>query len=111
LDSESKEALEHPRKKQCITTTAAKVIKRDFNSLPLILSTHVPLLDKRPFKLMVASWWLHSHLDSKVLEQGGDWLVGFYDHLDKDELHPANHEHIKELIKWHKEKENKVADD
>jgi hypothetical protein len=60
---------------------------------------------------MVAGWWLRSHPYSKVLEQGGDWLVGFYDRLDEDELHPADHKHIKELIEWHKEKENEVADD
>jgi hypothetical protein len=92
-------------------TTTAKVIKKDFDSPPSMLSTCAPLPNKRPFQTMVAGWWLHSHPDCKTLEQGGKWLAGFYDHLDEDELHPADHEHIKELIRWHAEKVNELDDD
>ena len=106
-DSESEETLERPKKKRRTTTIAAKIIKKDFDSPPSMLSTRAPLPTKRPFKTMVVDWWLRSHPDSKTLEQGGEWLAGFYDRLNEDELHPANHEHIKELIAWHEEKENK----
>jgi hypothetical protein len=76
-----------------------------------MLSTRAPLLNKRPFQMMVAGWWLCSHPDCNTLEQGGEWLAGFYDRLDEDELHPADHEHIKELIGWHAEKVNELDDD
>jgi hypothetical protein len=76
-----------------------------------MLSMRAPLLNKRPFKMMVADWWLQSHPDSKMLEKGGEWLVGFYDHLNEDELHLADHMHIKELTTWHEEKQNEVDSD
>jgi hypothetical protein len=76
-----------------------------------MLSNRAPLPNKPPFKTMVADWWLRSHPDSKTLDQGGEWLVGFYARLEKDELHPADHEHIKELIAWHDEKEEETGSD
>ena len=57
---------------------------------------------------MVVDWWLRSHPDSKTLDQGAEWLVGFYDRLEEDELHPADHDYIKELVVWHEEKRKEM---
>jgi hypothetical protein len=111
LESKSEEISECPKKKQHTMMTAAKIIKKDFDSPPSMLSMCVPLPSKKLFKTMVADWWLQSHPDSKMLEKGGEWLAGFYDCLNEDELHPADHVHIKELTAWHEEKQNEVDSD
>jgi hypothetical protein len=77
LDSKTEETSEHPKKKQHTTTTAAKVIKKDFDSPPSMLLMHAPLPNKRPFKTIVADWWLHSlTLILRCLKRGASGLLG-----------------------------------
>jgi len=58
-----------------------------------------------PFKLMVSNWWLLGHSNVKTLN-GAEWLVGFYNCLKDEDIHPVDKEYLKELITWHREKKN-----
>ena len=86
------------------------------------MSEHLPSsLKSKPYRLMMAGWWLEQNPEFEGLNDGGEWLVGFYSHLREDELHELDWAHIKELTAWHeeqaqeterekqKEKENRVA--
>jgi hypothetical protein len=57
---------------------------------------------------MVSDWWLLSHSDVKTLD-GAAWLVGFYNHLKEEDIHPLDKEYLTELITWHGEKEKENA--
>jgi len=37
---------------------------------------------------------------------GAAWLVGFYDRLKEEDIHPIDKEYLKELVAWHQEKAN-----
>ena len=96
---------EKPTKKRRRVTTG-KAFKKEFDPPPSTLLNHPPSTQKStPFKPMVADWWLQSHADAKTLG-GATWLVGFYDRLKDNDLHPIDREYLKELIAWHKEKES-----
>jgi hypothetical protein len=60
---------------------------------------------------MVADWWSQEHLDVKLVDGRAEWLIGFYNRLDEDELHPVDRDHLEELTKWHKTKENERVGD
>lgn len=97
---------EPPAKKRRVTMKANKGFKKDFDPSPSTLSSHPPSsLKGTPFKSMVADWWLQSHPGAKTLI-GAEWLVGFYDRLEEGDLHPIDRAYLKELVEWHKEKEN-----
>jgi hypothetical protein len=97
---------EHPAKKRRrVTTKAGKAFKKDFDSPPSSLLNRPPSTQNCTiFKSMVADWWLQSHPDAKTLG-GAAWLVGFYDRLKDDDLHPTDRDYLQELVAWHKEKE------
>ena len=58
---------------------------------------------------MVAQWWLEKNLDFMTIDWGG-WLEGFCDWLTKEDLHPADWDHLEELKKWHEEQRELMED-
>ena len=54
---------------------------------------------------MVSGCWLQSHPDTKTLD-GAVWLVGFCDRLKEEDVHETDMKYLKELVAWHREKEN-----
>jgi len=46
-----------------------------------------------------------------LVEGCAEWLVGFYSHLEEDELHPVDRDHLEELTKWHKMNETEHVGD
>lgn len=58
---------------------------------------------------MVAQWWMEKNRDFKTIDRGAEWLEGFCDRLTREELHPADWDHLEELKKWQKE-EMELAD-
>jgi hypothetical protein len=60
---------------------------------------------------MVADWWVKEHPEVKLVSGRAEWLTGFYNRLNEDELHRADREHLEELIKWHEMKGNECGTD
>jgi hypothetical protein len=78
--------------------------KKDFDVPPPRVSQRLPKSTKsKPFRSMIAGWWLDSHPEVKPLE-GGEWLVDFCNRLKDDELHSTDRGYLKELIEWHEKK-------
>jgi hypothetical protein len=97
---------EPPARKRRRTTNVNKSFKKDFDLSPSTLLNRPPSSQKcTPFKSMVSNWWQLSHPNVKPLD-GGAWLVGFYDRLKEEEIHPIDKEYLEELVAWHREKEN-----
>jgi hypothetical protein len=96
---------DHPAKKRRhVTTNAGKAFKKDFDPPPSTLLNRPPSTQTSAiFKSMVADWWLQCHPDAKTLD-GAAWLVGFYDRLKDEDLHPIDREYLQDLVAWHKEK-------
>ena len=55
---------------------------------------------------MMVDWWLQEHLDFETVDKGEAWLKGFRSRLKESNLHKLDWEHIKELVAWHKRKQN-----
>ncbi len=112
MGNESDGGCEPPKKRQRMTTNIGRGFKKDFDPPPSRLSDHLPSSTKsRPSKSMVTEWWLQEHPEVKLVDGHVEWLVGFYDRLDDDELHPIDRDHLEELIAWHKTKESKRTGD
>lgn len=80
--------------------------KKEYDAPPSKLSEHPPLSQKsKPYRLMMAGWWLEQNPEFEAFDDGGGWLVGFRNHLREEELHEIDWEHIKELTVWHEEQE------
>ena len=110
--NESDEGCEPPKKRQCTTTNIGRGFKRDFDSPLSRLSDHLPLLMKsRPSRSMVADWWVKEHPEVKLVSGYVEWLIGFYNRLNDDELHPVDRNHLEELTNWHKTRENEHMGD
>jgi hypothetical protein len=93
-------------------TNAARGFKKDFDPPLSRLSDHLPSsMKSRPSRSMVADWWLQEHPDVKLVDGHVEWLIGFYNHLDEDELHPVDRDHLEELTEWHKTKKNEHVGD
>ena len=102
---------EPSKKRRRTIAKSVKNYRKDFDPSPSELTDRLPSSQKSiPFKSMVAQWWLDDNPDFKTLDVGGEWLVGFYRRLKEDELHPTDWEHLKELNKWHEEKEEESSD-
>lgn len=107
MDTEPETLPEPPTKKRRrVTTKATKSFKKEFDAPPSTLLDRSPSYQKcTPFKPMVSAWWLQGHPDGKTLD-GAPWLVGFYDRLKEEDLHLVDREYLRELVAWHKEREN-----
>ena len=92
------------RKRRRTTMQIAKGFKKEFDPPPLKLSSRLPSTKVTPFKAMIADWWLRDHPDFETLDCSGEWLKGFRNHLEKDDLHPLDWDHLDELEGWHEEK-------
>jgi len=57
---------------------------------------------------MMVDWWLQEHLDFNMVDKGEVWLKGFRSCLEESDLHKLDWEHIKELVAWHKCKQNRM---
>ncbi len=102
------ETLPEPlvRKRRRVNTKGSKAFKKEFDPPPSTLLNRSPSSQKcTPFRSMVSDWWLQSHSDTKTLA-GAAWLEGFYDRLKEDDLHKVDRDYLKELVMWHKEREN-----
>ena len=100
------------RKRRYMMTNIGRGFKKDFDPPPSRLSDRLPLSTKsRPSKSMVTEWWSREHPEVKLVDGHVEWLVGFYDRLDNDELHLVDRGHLEELIVWHKTKESEHTGD
>ncbi len=80
--------------------------KKDYDTPPMKLSERPPSsLKSKPYRLMIAGWWLEQNPDLGGFDNGREWLVGFRSRLKEGELHELNLEHIKELTTWHEKQE------
>ena len=95
-----------------MTTNIGRGFKRDFDSPLSRLSDCLPLLMKsRPSRSMVADWWVKEHPEVKLVSGRAEWLIGFYNHLNDDKLHPVDRDHLEELTNLHKTRENEHMGD
>jgi hypothetical protein len=94
-------------KKRCRTVVNdTDGFKKDYDTPPSKLSECPPsLLKSKPYRLMIAGWWLEQNPEFEGLNDGGEWLVGFRSRLKDEELYEIDWEHIKELTTWHEEQE------
>ncbi len=60
---------------------------------------------------MVADWWVKEHSEVKLVSGRAEWLIGFYNRLNDDELHPVDRDHLEKLTNWHKTRENEHMGD
>ena len=101
-----------PKKRRRTVPKTEKGYKKDFDPPPSELLTRLPSLKKcRPFKQMVAQWWLEKNPEFRVIERGADWLEGFCHRLNSEELHPADWDHLEELWAWHKQQKELMGED
>jgi hypothetical protein len=93
-----------PKKRRRTAVVPDAGYKKEFDVPPPRVSQRPPKSTKsKPFKSMIAEWWLDSHPEVKPLE-GGEWLVDFCNRLKDDELHSTDRGYLKELIEWHEKK-------
>jgi len=112
MGNESNGGCEPPKKRRCTMTNIGRGFKKDFDPPPSRLSDCLPSSTKsRPSKSMVTEWWSQEHPEVKLVDSHVEWLVGFYDCLDDNELHPVDRDHLEELIAWHKTKESECMGD
>ena len=90
------------RKRRRTNTNILKGFKKEFDAPPSKLSVRQPSAKSTPFNAIMADWWLQKNPGFETLDQGGAWLKGFCDSLEKSELHPLDWEHLEELETWHK---------
>jgi len=46
-----------------------------------------------------------------IIECSTGWLEGFYDRLRREELHPADWDHLEELKAWHEQQRELMGDE
>jgi len=110
--NESDKGCEPLKKRQHTTTNIGRGFKRDFDPLPSRLSDCLPLsMKSRPSRSMVADWWVKEHSEVKLVSGRAEWLIGFYNRLNDDELHPVDRDHLEKLTNWHKTRENEHMGD
>ena len=99
-----------PRKKQRVMANFSKGFKKEFDPQPsdVTLSEWPPSWKLKLFKSMIAPSWLKKHPEFKNLQPGGEWLIGFANRLERDELHDTDRDYLKELTVWHDEKEREM---
>jgi hypothetical protein len=85
-------------------TTTNKLTKKAFDAPPSVMFKKEPTSGKKPptipLKPMVDPRWTEVQPEVQLLD-GADWLVGFYDCLDKvQDLLKEDAVYLKELIGW-----------
>jgi hypothetical protein len=94
------------KKKRRTAVNQTNGFKKDYDTPPSKLSERPPSsLKSKPYRSMIAGWWLEQNPEFGGFDDGGEWLVGFRSHLKEDELHQVDWEHIEELTTWHEEQE------
>jgi hypothetical protein len=106
----SKRGMGAPAKKKRRTAVnETNGFKKDYDAPPSKLSERPPSsLKSKPYRSMIAGWWLEQSPEFGGFDDGGEWLVGFRSRLKEDELHQVDWEHIKELTAWHEEQEQET---
>jgi hypothetical protein len=80
--------------------------KKDYDAPPSKLSERPPSsLKSKPYRSMIAGWWLEQNPEFGRFDDGGEWLVGFRSRLKEGDLHELDLEHLEELTAWHEEQE------
>jgi len=94
-----------PRKKQRVMANTFKGFKKEFNPMPsnMTLSECPPSWKLKLFQLMISLAWLNKHPEFKNIQPGGEWLVGFAERLERDELHDMDWDHLDKLTMWQNE--------
>jgi hypothetical protein len=94
------------KKRRRTAVNDTNTFKKDYDAPPSKLSERYPSsLKSKPYRSMIAGWWLEQNPAFDVLDDGGDWLKGFRSRLKEEELHELDWDHIKELTAWHEEQE------
>ena len=94
------------KKKHRTAVNQTNGFKKDYDAPPSKLSERPPSsLKSKPYRSMIAGWWLEQNPEFGGFDDGGEWLVGFRSRLKEDELHQVDWEHIEELTAWHEEQE------
>ena len=94
------------KKKRRTAVNQTNGFKKDYDAPPSKLSERPPSsLKSKPYRSMIAGWWLEQNPEFGGFDDGGEWLVGFRSRLKEDELHQVDWEHIEELTAWHEEQE------
>jgi len=99
-----------PRKKQHVMANTSKGFKKEFDPRPsnMTLSECPPSWKLKLFQSMISPAWLNKHLKFKNIQPGGEWLVGFAEQLERDELHDMDWDHLDELTMWQNETETQT---
>ena len=92
------------KKKHRTAVNQTNRFKKDYDAPPSKLSERPPsLLKSKPYRSMIAGWWLEQNPEFGGFDDGREWLVGFRSRLKEDELYQVDWEHIEELTAWHEE--------
>jgi len=88
----------------------SKGFKKEFDPRPsdMMLSEHPPSWKLKLFQSMISPAWLNKHPEFKNIQPGGEWLVGFAEQLERDELHDMDWDHLDELTMWQNKTETQT---